>query len=345
MVTRKKHRPTLADVARLAGVSLGSASNALATPNQVKPSTLEKVQRAVAKLAYIPDGTARALASQKTLTIGAVYPTLDNPIFAHSTHSLQKTLWNNGYQLLIASLEYHSQHELAVIQSTLSRGIDGMILVGTDHNPEVFNLLHQWNIPYVLTWSTDDTEHPHCVGISNFNAGYDLGKEIIKHGHTKVAICGGDTRHNERARGRKNGIMQALKENDIHIPEEWLLQAEFSYQGGRDSLRKILALKNKPTVIAFGTDLQAIGALYEARIQGIAVPEKLSIVGFDGIAEGKHMQPSLTTVQLPAHRIGIEAANRILALINGKKLEKAAPLPHKIVVMDSLANLNPANLI
>lgn len=339
MTNKKRRRPTLADVARLAGVSLGSASNAISNPSQVKPTTLKKVQQAVSQLAYIPDGSARALASRKTQTIAAVYPTLNNPIFAHSTHSLQQTLWDGGYQLLIASHEYHSEHELEVIQSTISRGIDGLILVGTDHSPDVFNLLNQWSLPYVLTWSTDDTEHPHCVGISNFDAGYALGQEIIKHGHTKVAICGGDISHNERARGRRNGIIQALKEKNMHVPDEWLIHTEFSYKGGRDSLRKVLDLAHRPTVVAFGTDIQAVGALYEARIQGIEIPNDLSIVGFDGIDEGKYMKPSLTTIGLPAHQIGIEAAKRIIALIKNQNLEKTTPLPHKVLIRDSLANL------
>ena len=95
---KTRRRPTLEDVARLAGVSLGSASRALSVPTQVKPATLQKVQQAVARLGYIRDGSARALASRRTHTIGAIYPTLNNPIFAHSTHSMQQTLWGLGFK-------------------------------------------------------------------------------------------------------------------------------------------------------------------------------------------------------------------------------------------------------
>src|SRR5690606_24677124 len=333
---KTRRRPTLEDVARLAGVSLGSASRALSVPTQVKPATLQKVQQAVARLGYIRDGSARALASRRTHTIGAIYPTLNNPIFAHSTHSMQQTLWDLGYQLLIASHEYHIDDELAVIQATVERGIDGLIMVGTDHSKEVFNLLDHWNLPHVLTWSTDDSSYPHCVGISNFQAAFDLGQAILEQGHRKIAICGGDISRNERARGRRNGVLAAMAQRGLTVPDEWIAVAEFSYRGGREGFRRLWEQRRRPTAIVFGTDLQAIGALHEARKMGLNVPGDVSILGFDGIEEGELMQPALATVQLPAHDIGRLAAQRMVSLIDGEPGEPAQPLPHSLLLRESL---------
>lgn len=335
-MTRNKRRATLADVARLAGVSLGSASRALSVPDKVKPATLKKVQDAVARLGYIRDGSARALASRRTRTIGAIYPTLNNPIFAHSTHSMQQALWGRGYQLLIASHEYHIDDELAVIQATMERGVDGIIMVGTDHSEAVFNLLAQYRMPYVLTWSTDDSSYPHCVGISNFQAAFDLARAVLDRGHRKIAVCGGDVSRNERARGRRNGVMAAMAERGLSIADEWLTIAPFSYQGGRDGFRRLWEQPERPTAIVFGTDLQAIGALYEARRMGLRVPDDVSILGFDGIEEGELMQPSLATVELPAHEIGRLAALRMVALLDEVPLEPTAPLSHTLQLRDSL---------
>lgn len=339
-MTQRKRRPTLSDVAQRANVSLGTASNALSNPDKVRKETYQRVMSAVQELGYLRDGAARALASRRTHTIGAIYPTLNNPIFAHSTHSMQQTLWSHGYQLLIASHEYHIENELKLLQSFIERGIDGLIMVGTDHRPEIFALLEARNLPYVLTWSTDDTEHPHCVGISNFDAAYDLGSFLLAKGHEQIAICGGDPEINERARGRRNGVIHALSEQGIEIPSHRLLFAEFSYQGGRSGLRKVLDLKDPPTVVTFGTDLQAIGALDEARRLNVNVPDDISIVGFDGIDEGKHIQPSLATVLLPAHEVGQKAAQRIVELIKGKQLPPTRPLQHKIIDGDSLKDFS-----
>lgn len=335
-MTKRKARATLADVARLAGVSLGSASRALSVPHKVKPSTLKRVQDAVARLGYIRDGAARALASRRTHTIGAIYPTLNNPIFAHSTHSMQQTLWDRGYQLLIASHEYHIDDELAVIQATMERGVDGIIMVGTDHGEDVFALLAQYRVPYVLTWSTDDSSYPHCVGISNFRAAFDLGRAILARGHEKIAVCGGEISRNERARGRRAGIIAAMGEQGLSIPDEWQVIAPFSYQGGREGFRRLWEQPERPTAIVFGTDLQAIGALYEARQMGLRVPDDVSILGFDGIEEGELMQPSLATVELPAHEIGRLAALRMVALLEEEPPEHAEPLPHTLRLRESL---------
>lgn len=329
-------RPTLADVARLAGVSLGSASRALSVPHKVKPTTLEKVTAAIAELGYIRDGTARALASRRTRTVAAIYPTLNNPIFAHSTHSMQQTLWAKGYQLLIASHEYHVDDELAVIKATLERGVDGLIIVGTQHSPDVFSLLAQLRLPYVLTWSLDDTDYPHCVGISNLDASYNLTKLALNYGHRHIAICGGPIERNERARGRRLGVISAAAEYGVSIPDQWITEQEFSYEGGKRAIQTFHALQAQPTAIMFGTDLQAIGALDECRRRGIRVPEDVSVLGFDGIEEAAMMQPALTTVCIPAHEIGVRAAKRIVELIEDLPVQQQPPFPVEIAERASL---------
>lgn len=332
-------RPTLADVARLAGVSLGSASRALSVPSEVKPRTLESVQKAVEKLGYIRHGAARALASQRTHTIAAIYPTLNNPIFAHSTHSIQQTLWDLGYQLLIASHEYHFDDEEAVIRATVETGIDGIIMVGTDHEPGVFQLLKNRNLPYVLTWSTDDSDYPHCMGISNFDASYRLAQLVLEKGHRKIAICGGAIQKNERARGRRAGIVVALHEKGLDVPPEWIIEQPFSYEGGRQAMKLLWQQKKKPTAVMFGTDLQAMGALHACRQMGIRVPDDVSIIGFDGIDEAAMMQPSLTTICIPAHEIGIRAARRIVELVEQRPITSFPPLEPLLADRESVSLL------
>jgi LacI family transcriptional regulator len=331
-------RPTLADVARLAGVSLGSASRALSVPDQVKPKTLERVNAAVKELGYIRHGAARALASRRTHTVAAIYPTLNNPIFAHSTHSMQQTLWDMGYQLLIASHEYHFDDEEAVLRATVETGVDGIIMVGTDHRKSLFELLENRRLPYVLTWSVDDTTYPHCVGISNYHATYELTKRVLAKGHRKIAICGGAIDRNERARGRRAGIIDAARESGIAIPEMWIVEQPFSYDGGRLAIEALWRLKDRPSVVMCGTDLQAIGAVHACRQMGINVPDELSITGFDGIDEAAMMQPPITTVCIPAHDIGVRAARLIVELIEGRHLSSPPPLQATLAERESLGS-------
>lgn len=315
---------TLADVAALAGVSLGSASRALSVPNEVKPATLEKVNQAVAQLGYVKNGAAQALASRKTLTIAAIYPTLDNPIYASSVNALQKTLWKTGYQLLIASHEYDRKREVKAVQTMVERGVDGVILVGTDHDDAIFEILTRRQIPYVLSWSTDATNYPYCVGFSNQQASFEMAKLILSKGHKKIAVCTGFRAHNERARARVAGTLLSLQQVGLTVPAEYIVEAPLSIEGGKDGFRKLWDLKDRPTAIVFGNDLQAIGAIDESRKLGVRIPEDVSITGFDDIDLAPLVNPALTTIRVPINEIGIHAAQMILDLINGEQAKQAS---------------------
>ncbi|MEN3293873.1 MAG: LacI family transcriptional regulator [Burkholderiales bacterium] len=335
-MNRSIRRPTLSDVAKLAGVSLGSASRALSVPDQVKAGTLEQVNWAVAQLGYVRNGTAQALASRRTRTIAAIYPTLNNPIYANSVDALQQTLWKLGYQLLIASHEYDAQREVQVTRAIVERGIDGVIFVGTDHDEGVFTLVKQRNLPYVLTWSTDESSYPHCVGFSNYDAAYQMAKRVVAKGHRKIALCGGATRHNERARARIAGTLAALAEARLLVPVHWIIEQPFSFEGGRAAIQQLWSGSEQPTALICGTDLQAIGALHQCQTQGIDVPSTLSITGFDDIELAGLTTPPLTTVRVPTLKIGVGAAQKIVALIENKALEAEEPLVATVVERGSL---------
>ncbi|GGD74314.1 LacI family DNA-binding transcriptional regulator [Caballeronia grimmiae] len=333
----KPTRATLADVARLAGVSLGSASRALSVPDQVKPQTLASVQRAVEQLGYVRNGAAQALASRKTRTVAAIYPTLNNPIYADSIQSLQQTLWGYGYQLLIASHEYRPARELEVLRAILERGVDGLVLVGTDHPPEVIELTRQYDLPYVLTWSVDETQYPHCVGFSNFEAAYRLARRIVEFGHRRVAMCGGSTAGNERVRARQAGTRAALREAGLDLRPDWIVEAPFTFEGGRQALRELWDSEERPSVVICGTDLQAIGLLDECRAKNIRVPQDLSVTGFDDIEQARLTQPPLTTVRVPSLEIGARAARHLMALIDGRSGEDEIVLDAPVVERDTLS--------
>lgn len=331
-----ERRSTLEDVARLAGVSLGSASRSLSVPEQVKPATLAKVQHAVSQLGYVRNGAARALASRRTRTVATIYPTLSNPIFSAAINQLQQTLWKFGYQLLVASHEYEPEREIDLLRTIVERGVDALVLVGTDHSSEVFELARQYALPYVMTWSIDGSQYPHCVGFSYYDAAFDLASLVVRKGHQRIALCNGFAGTNERARSRAAGTRAALKAAGLSLDPSLVTEQPFSFEGGREAVRLFLGRAMPPTVLICGTDLQAIGAIDECRRRGIRVPEDLSITGFDDIEHAAIVVPPLTTVKVPTEDIGILAARRVVALLEGQAVQPAAPLETKIIVRESL---------
>ena len=208
----------LSDVARLAKVSTATVSRALPLPHKVKALTLSRVQQAARTLGYVAHGAARALASRRTRTIGAVIPTLDNAIFANTIHALQTTLDAAGYTLLLASHGFDAAVEVRVTRALIERGVDGLVLLGTTHDPALFRLIESHQLPYVLTWALDDSGTHPCVGFDNRAAATRLANYLLDLGHREFAMISGLTINNERARERLDGVRSALAARGVSLP-------------------------------------------------------------------------------------------------------------------------------
>ena len=335
-MTEPSRKPTLADVARLARVSLGSASRALSVPAEVKQDTLERVTWAVERLGYIGNGAARALASRSTHTVAAIYPVLSNPIFVKSIHALQQELWNLGFQLLVGSHEYTPKKEAEVLRAVVGRGVDGVILMGSDHDQEVFDLLRMSGLPHVLSWAHDESDSPNRVGFSHYGAAVSMARLVLSKGHKAIGLCYGDSARNERARARLAGTRDALREAGVELRPEWTFQEEFTVEGGRHAVRQLARLGSFPTALICSLDSQAIGAIVESRALGINLPGDLSIVGADDTEWATVVQPALTSIHVPAEEVGIRTARRMVALIRGQDPKFEPPLETHLVVRESL---------
>lgn len=325
----------LSDVARTAGVSLSTASRALADPRLVHPETRGKIDEAVRLLGYVPHGAARALASKRSRTIGAVVPTLDNPIFAHSIQALQRALGEAGYTLLLASHEYDVGTELAVTRALVERGVDGIALVGTDHSPELYQFLARSGIPFELTWAIDPDRHHYCVGFSNRLASIRVAQYLIGLGHRDFAVISGHTTHNDRARDRVAGVREALAAHGLALPARNYVETAFSVASGRLALRQLLERRARPTAIACGNDLLAFGVLLECAARGLAVPGEISVAGFDDIELAAELSPPLTTVHVPTADIGRRAAERLLARLAGERVARIEEVAAELIVRGS----------
>ena len=332
---KKTKAAKLSDVARAAGVSLATASRALAEAELVHPETRERVRDAVALLGYVPHGAARALASRRSRTVAAVIPTLDNPVFSASTQALQRRLAQDGYTLLLASHEYDLAAEARMVQALIERGVDGMVLVGLDHDPEVHRLLAQAGIPYELSWVIDAGGFHHSLGFSNRRAAAAVAQHLLDLGHRELAVVSGYTANNDRARERVAGVREALEAHGIALAPGLVLETSFSIPSGRQALVRLLDTGKRFTAVACGNDILALGVLIEAAARGIKVPRQLSVAGFDDIDLAAEFTPALTTVRLPVADIGRLAAERMLARLNGEEVPRVAEVRVEIVVRTS----------
>jgi LacI family transcriptional regulator len=333
-----EHRTVkLADVARLAKVSPATVSRALTRPDKVKPATAARIRQAVQALGYVAHGAARALASRRTRTIGAVIPTLDNAIFANTVHALQKTLDEAGYTLLLASHEFDAEVEARVTRALIERGVDGLVLLGTSHHPSVFRMIETHQVPYVLTWALDaNARHP-CIGFDNRAAAIRVTRHLLDLGHREFAMIAGIAAGNERARERVEGVREALAERGLALGPGRLVEKPYALGGGREGMRELLQATPRPTAVICGNDVLAIGALAECRALGLAVPGEISLTGFDDMEIAAAVPPGLTTVHFPTADLGAYAAQHLIARLAGESFEARVELPVELVVRGSTA--------
>lgn len=308
---------TLLDVARRARVAKSTASRAISNPGRVSEKTSARILKAAAELNYVSHGVARALSTRSTRTVGAVIPTLDNAIYAVSTHNLEQRLQKAGYMLLVACHEFDLDAETRALEALLSRGADAIVLVGLTHRKRAFELLSRANVPYVLTWNYRAGPHP-CVGFDNHEAGVLIADHLLALGHRRIGMIAGIVKDNDRAAARVRGVRDRLARVGLTLAQDCLVERKYSLEGGREGLSVLLSRPRPLSAIICGNDILAIGALDEARRRRIDVPRELSITGFDDMPLAAVANPPLTTVHFPMAEVGTNAAAYLL-----KALDKA----------------------
>ncbi len=331
-----KTKPSMDDVARLAGVSTATVSRSLNEPDRVKPVTLEAVRKAVDELGYTPHFAGRALASNKTNTIGAVIPTMDNAIFARGVQALQETLAEAGVTLLVATSGYNRARETEQIKTMLGRGIDGLMLIGEARPAETYALIKRHNVPVVLAWIFKPHSEFPCVGFDNRRAAADMTERVMDAGHRRIAMIAGISEDNDRAADRIAGVRDALNSRGLDLAPGHLIEVGYDLNEAEAAMETLMASTPRPSAIVCGNDVIAVGALMRARLAGLAVPGDVSVVGFDNIDLASVVEPPLTTVHVPHRRMGITAAELLLARCYRRENAASVAFETDIVMRDSL---------
>jgi LacI family transcriptional regulator len=327
---QRTRKPRLSDVAAKARVSSATVSRALSNPQLVKPKTLQRINAVVRELGYVRDGLGRALASRRSNTAGVVVPTLRHSIFALAIQALQTRLAESDYQLLVASHEYSPLAEAAAVKSLIERGVDALLLVGTDHSREVWSMIDAATVPVILTWSLHDRID--SIGFDNERAGRLAAEHLLSLGHRRIGVVSGHLMHNDRAEARLVGVRAALAKAKLDLPTAYVSEHDFGLAGGRAGISALLALAAPPTAVIGGNDLLAIGAMLELQVRGRRVPEDMSVVGIDDLELAAHVQPALTTVRLPTYQLGTLAAEMTLRRLKGDATSNRIELPIDLVI-------------
>jgi len=307
MTDNNKKRSDITSVAKAANVSASTVSRYFNHPELVKLVTRRRIETAVRKQGYIRNRAAQTIHGIRSGTIGVIVPTLDHAIFAEVVQSFSDTVTEQGFTILLASHGYDQQREYAILRKLLEHRVDGTVLTGLDHVEAVFRLIDSQKIPSVLMWNYSDTARYPSIGSDNTLAGSMIAEHLLSLGHRNIACMFPPTLGNDRAEARLNAVMNTLRKAGVTVPQEWQLTTVYSISASKRDTVELLRSDNRPTAILCGNDILAIGALYGATASGLRVPDDISITGIGDFKGSAEIEPALTTVRIPARRIGRQA--------------------------------------
>lgn len=329
--------PTLLDVARAAGVSTATVSRCLNKESTVAQATRAKVMQAVDALGYTPNFNARAIAAKRSQTIGAIIPTMENAIFARGLQAFQEALHEMGFTLLVSSSAYQPELEAQQIKSLIAHGADGLLLIGYERDPSVYEYLARRNIPTVLAWAFSNDQNLDAVGFDNRAAMAELANAVLGMGHRRIGYISGILEGNDRAQSRLEGVHDAMLGFGLDPSTITVVERHYDIEEGAEAFELVMKSEPRPTVVMCGNDVLAAGALARAYQMGLKVPEDVSITGFDDIELAKILQPPLTTVHVPHRLMGRTAAEVLVQKIAGETETIVRELPVEIMLRGSLA--------
>ncbi|QQZ07619.1 LacI family DNA-binding transcriptional regulator [Heyndrickxia vini] len=313
---------TIADVAKLAGLSRATVSRVINDHPYVSDEKKKLVKEAMEALHYYPNSTAQKLRSQKTETIAVLVPILTNPFFAYLLEGIDTVANERGYHLLVCQTRYSQEKEIYFLNLLKTKQVDGIILTSIENDWNKIEGFSEFG-PIVLCNEFETRANVPTVRLDQVYGGYIGTRHLIEKGHTKIAYCKAKYGKNfsKLTMERELGYKMALAEYNIPVREEFIIREDTDIEGGKMTLRKMLSLKERPTAIFTGSDMVAAGVITEAKANGLRVPEDIAVIGFDDQPIAEMIEPQITTIKQPILEIGHKASKLMMDIIEKKNQE------------------------
>ncbi|MBF6625784.1 LacI family DNA-binding transcriptional regulator [Aerococcaceae bacterium zg-BR9] len=326
---------SIKDVAKAAGVSISTVSNALNGVDVVTESTRQKVMEVAKELNYVPNFMGRQLKSGKTKMIGFYTKSIDPPYFSTVADTLARELAQHGYGLNIMM----SNHKEDVIRQIIGGTVDG--LIGFDEMLDRNDIarIEKSGLKTVLMDRQLSARNISSIIFDSITMGMEVTEYLIANGHTKIGfIKGFDGVYDSDC--RVAGFMETMNAHNLPINREWIYEGGFMEELTYQETKKWVQNKKEfPTAIIAGNDSSAIGAIRAFKELKIKVPEDISLIGFDDIPLLKYIQPQLTTYHLPIAEQGKQAVKQLFKMLEQQETGKVIELEGNLVVRDSVKNL------
>ncbi|MEU3852328.1 LacI family DNA-binding transcriptional regulator [Streptomyces sp. NPDC029554] len=328
-------RVTIADVARIAGVSKTTVSRVLNTRGEVDHATRAHVREVIERLGYVPSSGAVGLARGSSRTVGMLVPSLTWPWMGEVLQGVVDTVEEAGFGLLLFTCNRGTDSVARFTSQVSARAFDGLVAVEPEDTLAMLAALHRKGLPVVLI---DDRgrhpEFPH-VTAANREGGAAAARHLLSLERHRPLVVAGPLRFG-CVRDRLEGFGGVYAEDGHPLDPALVVESDFTEAGGGAAVRRLLGEGRTFDAVFAHNDLAAIGALAALRAAGLRVPEDVAVIGFDDIPMAGLTHPALTTVHQPMRKMGETAARMLLAQLTGEALSgSSVALPTSVVVRQS----------
>jgi LacI family transcriptional regulator len=305
---------TIYEVSKLAGVSLATVSRVMNDSGRVTDKTRQKVLAAMEELGYRPNSIAQSLASNRSNSVGIMVPELHGPFFGTMLSGIEAELRAAHKHVIITVGHSDEAKELDGIEFLTTRRCDALILHVDAVSNEYLVELSQGAVPIVLINRTIPGMAKNCVNLDNEQGGYIAARSLLELGHRSLAYISGPRwkrDSNERLAGHK----RALAEFGVDFNDALCFEGDFQETGGSNGMKHLLAGGIPFSAVVCGNDNMAAGAVDVARESGLAIPDELSVIGFDNVIFARYIYPKLSTIDYPIIDMGHMAARWVLKYV------------------------------
>ncbi|MCW1919221.1 LacI family DNA-binding transcriptional regulator [Rhodobacter sp. KR11] len=302
---------TLRDVSEASGVSEMTVSRVLRQRGDVSEATRERVLKAARELGYVPNKIAGALASQRVNLVGVVIPSLSNMVFPEVMTGISAILENTGLQPVVGVTNYLPEREEKVVYEMLSWRPSGLILAGLEHSAASRAMLRQAGVPLVEIMDIDGQPVDSAVGISHRRAGRQMAEAIVASGYRNIAFLGTQMPNDFRAKKRLEGFEEALRRGGLSLVDREFYDGGSALLKGREMTAAVLRRSPQVDFLYYSNDMIGAGGLLYCLDQGIDVPGRVGLAGFNGVELLDGLPRRLATMDACRLEIGTRAAQII----------------------------------
>lgn len=320
---------TIKEIAKLANVSSATVSKVINGKDKyISEETRQRILEIIEREGYIPNGIAKSLKMKRTKTIGIIVPDVMNLFFSEVAKGAEDAAEKKGYSVILCNSDNSKTKEEKYINILQEKMVDGIILTASE--TEASKYLERCNTPMVLVDRDLDLNNSIArIMVDNVEGTYKATNYLINKGCRSIGFIS-SLEVNKLAKERLMGYKNALKENGMEIEQKKIFLKSFSVETGYEGVDYLLN-ETHIDAICCGNDLIAIGAIQGLKDKGIKVPEEVKIIGFDDISISKYLDPPLTTVKQPIYKLGEEAVNILVSIIEKKDTEMIKILETEIV--------------